>query len=79
MSLTACPIASASGLSGDIECLDTTNELESCGGCASVGEGQDCTAIEGAWNVGCEKGRCAVYNCALGFKRSSDGTSCIPT
>lgn len=78
MGLTACPIAIASGLSGDFECLDTTNELESCGGCASINEGQDCTAIEGAWNVGCEQGVCAVYTCAPGFKRSADGRSCLP-
>jgi hypothetical protein len=77
MGLTACPIASLTGPSNDLECLDTTNELESCGGCASVGKGQDCTAIEGAWNVGCELGTCAVYTCASGFKRSHDGTSCI--
>jgi len=78
MGLTACPIASARGLSSDFECLDTTNELESCGGCASIGKGQDCTAIEGAWNVGCEQGTCAVYTCAPGFKHSIDGASCIP-
>ena len=57
--LSACPIPGASGLTGDFECLDTTNELESCGGCASLGQGQDCTAIKGSWNVGCEQGTCA--------------------
>lgn len=54
--LDACPI---SGLLSDYECLDTNTELQSCGGCASTGEGQDCTAIKGAWNVGCESGKCA--------------------
>jgi hypothetical protein len=44
---------------GDYECLDTATELESCGGCVSLGSGQDCTAILGAWNVGCEQGHCA--------------------
>ncbi|KAJ7071019.1 protein priA [Mycena amicta] len=72
----ACPI-SGSALN-DYECIDTAVELESCGGCASLGQGQDCTAIPGAWNVGCEQGRCAVYTCTFGFKRSSDGNSCIP-
>lgn len=56
--LDACPIPGSSGLTGDFECLDTTNELESCGGCASLGQGQDCTNIKGAWNVGCERGTC---------------------
>ena len=59
MGLTACPIADAHGLTNDLECLDTANELESCGGCSSTGQGTDCTAIEGAWNVGCEQGVCA--------------------
>ncbi|KAJ6509547.1 protein priA [Mycena vitilis] len=73
--LDACPIA---GLSAkDYECIDTAVELESCGGCASLGQGQDCTAIKGAWNVGCEQGRCAVYTCTFGFKRAPDGQSCI--
>ncbi|KAJ3719922.1 protein priA [Lentinula raphanica] len=72
--LDACPI---SGLLGDFECLDTSVELESCGGCASTGQGQDCTAIEGAWNVGCNSGSCKVYSCFAGYKLSSDGTSCI--
>ncbi|KAJ6610899.1 hypothetical protein B0H10DRAFT_2058505 [Mycena sp. CBHHK59/15] len=74
--LDACPI---SGLNAnDFECIDTTVELESCGGCASLGQGQDCTAIKGAWNVGCEQGRCAVYTCTFGYKRTHDGQSCVP-
>ncbi|KAJ6575126.1 hypothetical protein B0H19DRAFT_1254736 [Mycena capillaripes] len=73
--LDACPVAGLSA--NDYECIDTAVELESCGGCASLGEGQDCTAIKGAWNVGCEQGRCAVYTCTFGFKRAPDGQSCI--
>ncbi|KAJ7225503.1 protein priA [Mycena pura] len=73
--LDACPIA---GLAENYECLDTAVELESCGGCASLGQGQDCTAIPGAWNVGCEQGHCTIYTCTLGFKRSQDGQSCVP-
>ncbi|KAF5370221.1 hypothetical protein D9615_010068 [Tricholomella constricta] len=73
--LDACPISGAKG--GDYECLDTATELESCGGCTSLGSGQNCTAIPGAWNVGCEEGYCTVYTCAGGFKRSKDGKSCI--
>jgi len=41
------------------ECIDFANELESCGGCASAGEGQDCSAIPNAVSVGCEAGSCA--------------------
>ncbi|KAJ7357379.1 protein priA [Mycena albidolilacea] len=74
--LDACPIPGLSA--NDYECIDTAAELESCGGCLSLGQGQDCTAITGAWNVGCEQGRCAVYTCTFGFKRAPDGQSCIP-
>ncbi|ESK88887.1 pria protein [Moniliophthora roreri MCA 2997] len=74
--LQACPIPGASHK--DYECLNLMDELESCGGCASTGEGRDCTTIKGAWNVGCEQGRCAVYTCFAGYKRSADGGSCIP-
>ncbi|KAJ7786323.1 protein priA [Mycena metata] len=74
--LDACPIVGLS--TKDYECVDTAVELESCGGCASLGQGEDCTAIAGAWNVGCEQGRCAVYTCTFGFKRAKDGQSCIP-
>ncbi|XP_006456603.1 hypothetical protein AGABI2DRAFT_77834, partial [Agaricus bisporus var. bisporus H97] len=45
------------------ECIDTDNELESCGGCviALPGEeegGEDCSKREG--NVGCVEGRCVT-------------------
>ena len=55
--MEACPLSS-SGLSDDFQCFDTRTDLESCGGCASTGAGQDCTAIDGAWNVGCKEGQC---------------------
>ncbi|KAI0756993.1 hypothetical protein C8Q80DRAFT_1116293 [Daedaleopsis nitida] len=75
--LDACPIAGLAGLTDDWECLDTRTELESCGGCASTGAGQDCTAIPGAWNVGCNNGKCVVYTCAAGYLRSLDNKSCV--
>ncbi|KAF7791851.1 hypothetical protein EIP86_002875 [Pleurotus ostreatoroseus] len=74
--MEACPIKGLMGTSGDYECLDTKTELESCGGCASTGAGQDCTAIEGAWNVACNQGSCAVYTCQQGYKVARDGKSC---
>ncbi|KAF9456373.1 hypothetical protein BDZ94DRAFT_1275865 [Collybia nuda] len=74
--LDGCPISDVKA--GDYECLDTTTELESCGGCTSLGLGQDCTAIVGAWNVGCDQGHCAVYTCSGGFRRARDGKTCIP-
>jgi len=54
--LDACPVSSLSG--ADYECVDYATEIEFCGGCPSLGKGQDCTKIEGAWNVGCDQGTC---------------------
>jgi hypothetical protein len=75
--LDACPIPTATGLSDDYECLDTSTELESCGGCASLGEGTDCTAIPHAWNVACNRGKCEVSSCAPGYKLSNVGAICV--
>jgi hypothetical protein len=46
------------GSSGDYECVDIDNDLNSCGGCTSTGAGKDCTAIPGAFNVACTAGAC---------------------
>ncbi|KAI0735171.1 hypothetical protein C8Q76DRAFT_791743 [Earliella scabrosa] len=76
-SMEACPIAGLTGLTDDWECLDTRTELQSCGGCASTGAGEDCTAIPGAWNVGCNEGKCVVFTCAAGYLRSLDNKTCV--
>lgn len=72
--LEACPFSS---LSKDFECIDPNSDIESCGGCPALGKGQDCTAIVGAWNVGCNEGVCEINSCAHGYKLSSDRKSCI--
>lgn len=54
--LFACPVSSLTG--GDYECVDTLVDLDNCGGCAALGEGQNCNAIPGVWNVGCEQSAC---------------------
>ncbi|BGP52524.1 hypothetical protein JCM8202_000407 [Rhodotorula sphaerocarpa] len=63
--------------SGGYECLDTTQALESCGGCASTGEGQDCTAIPHAAGVGCEASKCIIFSCDAGYKPNLNGDKCI--
>lgn len=64
--MAACPIEGAA--SDEYECLDTRSDLQSCGGCASLGEGRDCTLISGAKWMGCVQGQCEVYSCAKGLK-----------
>ncbi|BGP18845.1 hypothetical protein JCM10213v2_006925 [Rhodosporidiobolus nylandii] len=62
---------------GGYECIDTAQALDSCGGCASTGEGVDCTRIRGAAGVGCEAGVCRVFSCENGWKPSLDGSKCV--
>ena len=71
--LAACPIPGRT--ESEYECLDSLNDLTSCGGCTSMGTGQDCTAIKGAKWMGCNMGTCEVYSCRAGFRKVND-TSC---
>lgn len=74
-SLSACPIPS---LQGGYECVDTTQELENCGGCTVDGAGMDCTSIAGVSGVGCLSGQCVVFSCTEGYRLSSAG-ACVPS
>jgi len=73
--LQACPVSSEPGAYQ--ECVDTATELESCGGCTTLGKGQNCNKIEGAWNVACEQGTCKVYTCEGGYKLDADNNTCV--
>ncbi|WVQ80022.1 hypothetical protein IAT38_002123 [Cryptococcus sp. DSM 104549] len=73
-SFAACPIDGRDA--SQYECIDTRMDLQSCGGCASLGQGTDCTAIAGARWMGCSKGKCEVYSCKKGWSLSANGTSC---
>ncbi|KAF5347735.1 hypothetical protein D9756_010249 [Leucocoprinus leucothites] len=65
------------------ECIDTTNDLESCGGCviplpgSHRQEGQDCTALGGVSDVSCVKGRCVVHKCMAGYDLASNKEECL--
>ncbi|KAH8926702.1 hypothetical protein BT69DRAFT_952269 [Atractiella rhizophila] len=81
LSETACPLnfgSASSSTSGDggYECIDTSNAVQSCGGCLGRG-GVDCTAIEGVKGVGCEEGVCTVFSCEKGYMKTRDG--CVKT
>lgn len=78
--LDACSI---SGSKGAYECLDTTSELESCGGCMegyfdhryiNGTIGTDCTSIDGVTLGGasCVDGRCRVTACRKGYELEGD-------
>lgn len=69
------------------ECVDTTSDLESCGGCTvaapfALGDplrGTDCSAIPHVNEVECRKGQCFISSCLSGFSLSTSNTSCVPT
>ncbi|OBZ68560.1 Protein priA [Grifola frondosa] len=82
--LTACGVYGwTSARSTEVwECIDTTSDLESCGGCAiplgsAPAQGIDCTAIPGVADVSCNAGSCLVNRCLPGYLLSSDGTFCL--
>jgi len=83
--MSACPVELTTSLPKtlaewaelDHECVELETDLQSCGGCASIDIGHDCTAIEGSVNVACISGGCEVQSCASGYSVSFDKTSCI--
>ncbi|KAJ3487120.1 hypothetical protein NLI96_g3750 [Meripilus lineatus] len=81
---TACGIYGWTGFRSTpaYECIDTSSDLESCGGCAiplapGSPRGIDCTAIPGVVDVSCRTGNCVVHRCQPGFTVSMDQTFCI--
>lgn len=68
----SCPVFGvllAHGYGRTYECIDTQNDLESCGGCVdndsisgerNIHGGRDCSAIPNVDNVRCSRGRCII-------------------
>lgn len=75
--LSACPIKGAA--IGQYECIDSQTDIQSCGGCASLGKGTDCTAIPGVRFTGCSAGECEVYSCLKGYRmvKGLAGNKCV--
>jgi len=59
------------------ECIELATELNSCGGCLALGQGQDCSTIANARATGCEGGSCQVYSCFDGYVVTPDRTTCV--
>lgn len=79
LSLGRCRISRSLSLPLDLadECINIAEALDSCGGCASTGEGLDCTKIRGAAGVGCSAGTCVVFSCKTGYRPSLSGDRCV--
>jgi len=82
--MTACGLDQWSALSSKHpwDCIDTRNDLESCGGCLiplhdNSPRGMDCTAIPGVADVACASGSCVVHRCLAGHVLTSDKKGCF--
>ncbi|GAA5909175.1 hypothetical protein JCM8208_003402 [Rhodotorula glutinis] len=63
---------------GGYECIDVRQEVDSCGGCATLGEGRDCTTdVPHATSTGCDAGACVVFACERGWKPDREAARCI--
>lgn len=62
---------------GGYECIDTGSDLQSCGGCASLGTGFDCTRIAHSAEVGCSNGKCVLFGCKRGYAPALDSEKCV--
>lgn len=80
---TACGVYWSSRLTSDAyECVDTKNDLESCGGCSiplhrGSPLGTDCTSLPGVADVSCMKGSCYVHKCMPGYQLAVDNSMCM--
>ncbi|KAI7955064.1 hypothetical protein MJO28_005464 [Puccinia striiformis f. sp. tritici] len=72
--LTACPISLTASFtpSTGFECLDIKQEITSCGGCATLNKGVDCSTIDGAALTGCSDGVCKIC-----YTYSQSGKECL--
>ncbi|KZO92364.1 hypothetical protein CALVIDRAFT_557602 [Calocera viscosa TUFC12733] len=85
--LKACPVPAVDALPPDArdmmevpraggtmlhgECVDIMNDMDSCGGCSSVGEGVQCGEVEGVMETACVAGQCEIYTCRFGYSLST--------
>jgi len=83
--MSACPVEPSSDFPKTLaewsalgyECVEFDNDLQSCGGCASVDISHDCTLITNAVDVACVSGACEVQSCETGYNVALNGTACI--
>ncbi|MBW0522603.1 hypothetical protein O181_062318 [Austropuccinia psidii MF-1] len=76
--LVSCPISRPNSLtsSGAYECLDVREEITSCGGCETLGEGLDCTSLKGVKSAGCAEGKCVIFSCKDRYKYDRSENVC---
>jgi hypothetical protein len=68
----ACPV----GRGKQLECVDVSSHLTSCGACPGSDEGVDCTDFDSMASASCVMGKCQ-YQCPLGYKLGELGCTRI--
>jgi len=54
------------------------DEVDSCGGCVTLGEGRDCTRdVPHAASTGCEVGACVIFACERGWRPDAQARKCV--
>ncbi|KAM0749712.1 hypothetical protein T439DRAFT_37277 [Meredithblackwellia eburnea MCA 4105] len=59
------------------QCINTNDELSSCGGCTTEGEGQNCEDIPFVESVSCSAGKCEIHSCTPPRIPSFTGQGCV--
>ncbi|EIN06892.1 hypothetical protein PUNSTDRAFT_136711 [Punctularia strigosozonata HHB-11173 SS5] len=82
---SSCPVYKNGAVSG-YECVNTSMNLEQCGGCVTSGGGldgarsldggRDCSAISQVDEVSCFRGGCHIKSCRAGYEVSEGGERC---
>ncbi|KAM6495464.1 hypothetical protein JOM56_008170 [Amanita muscaria] len=71
---TSCPITSSVG--SNHECVNTQTDLDNCGGCAALGQGQICGKQAGVLTASCISGTCQTYSCRSGYTLDTTTGKC---
>ncbi|GAA5986231.1 hypothetical protein JCM5350_007591 [Sporobolomyces pararoseus] len=58
------------------ECIDTSSNLESCGGCPGKG-GVDCSALPGVAASACVQSQCEIWACDDAHRWSAEDQACV--
>jgi hypothetical protein len=72
----SCPIDLFRRDLGD-ECVDTSQDLNNCGGCVGRGNGTACEQVPGVAQAQCSEGRCTNLSCLRGWRLDTTNT-CVP-
>ncbi|TFK43986.1 hypothetical protein BDQ12DRAFT_203673 [Crucibulum laeve] len=71
-----CPI-NPTDVNSEMECIAPLEDIANCGGCVSLGKGQDCASVPGARVSECVRGVCKMRSCSRGYRLDAVAGTCI--